>query len=163
MSWYMLSFWIPFKTPISPKSIPHTSNSSMYPFFLVFLFYLTKEQLIIYKHSLWITSACVHAQSYLTLCNLMNCSPPGSSVHGSSQARILEWVVISYSRVTSWPGIKPTSPAFPALEADCLPLCHPGRPMNYIYTSVIKYKGVKAAFLVESVFLWICGRFSTDL
>ena len=47
MSWYMLSFWIPFKTP---KSIPYTSNSSMDPFFLVFIFYLTKEQLIIYKH-----------------------------------------------------------------------------------------------------------------
>ena len=30
-------------------------------------------------------------QSYLTLCNPMNCSPPSSSVHGISQARILEW------------------------------------------------------------------------
>ena len=38
-------------------------------------------------------------------------------------------------------------------DVDSLPLCHPGRPMNYIYTSVIKYKGVKAAFLVESVFV----------
>ena len=33
-----------------------------------------------------------------TLCNLMDCSPPGSSVHGISQARILEWVAISSSR-----------------------------------------------------------------
>ena len=32
------------------------------------------------------------AQSCLTLCNPMNCSPPGSSVHGILQARILEWV-----------------------------------------------------------------------
>ena len=38
------------------------------------------------------------AQSYPTLCNPMEYSPPGSSVHGISQARILEWVVISFSR-----------------------------------------------------------------
>ena len=37
------------------------------------------------------------AQSCLTLCNRMNCSPPGSSVHGTLQARILEWVAISFS------------------------------------------------------------------
>ena len=35
---------------------------------------------------------CVHAQSYLTLCNPMGCSPPGSSVHGIVQARTLEWL-----------------------------------------------------------------------
>ena len=33
----------------------------------------------------------------------MDCSPPGSSVHGILQARILEWVVISFSRESSWP------------------------------------------------------------
>ena len=44
------------------------------------------------------------AQLYLTLCNRMNCSPPGSSVHKISQARILEWVAISFSRGSSWPG-----------------------------------------------------------
>ena len=38
------------------------------------------------------------AQSCLTLCNPMDCSPPGSSVHGFLQERILEWVVISFSR-----------------------------------------------------------------
>ena len=37
-------------------------------------------------------------QSCLTLCNPMECSPPGSSVHGIFQARILEWVAISFSR-----------------------------------------------------------------
>ena len=36
-------------------------------------------------------------------CNLTNCSPPGSSVHGILQARILEWVAISFSRGTSRP------------------------------------------------------------
>ena len=43
------------------------------------------------------------AQSCLTLCNPMDCSPPGSSVHGISQARILEWVAMPFSRGSSWP------------------------------------------------------------
>ena len=38
-----------------------------------------------------------------TLCNPMDCSPPSSSVHGIFQARILEWVAISFSRGSSWP------------------------------------------------------------
>ena len=37
------------------------------------------------------------AQSYLTLSDPMNCSLPGSSVHGILQARILQWVAISFS------------------------------------------------------------------
>ena len=43
------------------------------------------------------------AQLCPTLCNPVDCSPPGSSVHGILQARILEWVAISFSR-----GIFPT-------------------------------------------------------
>ena len=43
------------------------------------------------------------AQSCLTLCNPMDCSPPGSSVHGLLQARILEWVDIHFSRRSSQP------------------------------------------------------------
>ena len=42
-------------------------------------------------------------QSCLTLCNPMNYSPPNSSVHGILQARILDWVAISYSRESSPP------------------------------------------------------------
>ena len=38
------------------------------------------------------------AQSCTTLCDPLDCSLPGSSVHGVLQARILEWVVISFSR-----------------------------------------------------------------
>jgi len=37
------------------------------------------------------------AQSCLTLCDLMDCSPPGYRVHEIFQARILEWVAISFS------------------------------------------------------------------
>ena len=41
---------------------------------------------------------CLVTQSCLTLCDPMNCSPPGSSLHGILQARILEWVSVSSSR-----------------------------------------------------------------
>ena len=48
---------------------------------------------------LFLVSLCVLvAQSYLTLCDPMNCSPPGSSVHGISQARALEWGAIAFSK-----------------------------------------------------------------
>ena len=43
------------------------------------------------------------AQLYSTFCHPMDCSPPGSSVCGILQARILEWVAISYSRGSSQP------------------------------------------------------------
>ena len=49
------------------------------------------------------------AQLCPTLCDPMDCSPPDSSVHGISQARILEWVTISSSKGSSDPGIKPAS------------------------------------------------------
>ena len=42
-------------------------------------------------------------QLCLTLCNAMDCSPPGSSLHGILQASILEWVAISSSRGSSQP------------------------------------------------------------
>ena len=45
---------------------------------------------------------CVHTYSVLPiLCDPIDCSPPGSSVNGISQARILEWVAMSYSRGSS--------------------------------------------------------------
>ena len=46
---------------------------------------------------------CSAAQSSLTLCNPMDCSLPGFSVHEIFQARILEWVAISISRGSSQP------------------------------------------------------------
>ena len=43
------------------------------------------------------------AQLCLTLCDPVDCSPPGSSVHGIFQARILECIAISFSGGSSWP------------------------------------------------------------
>ena len=45
---------------------------------------------------------CYISKSCLTLCSPMDCSLPGSSIHGILQARILEWVAISFSRGSSW-------------------------------------------------------------
>ena len=53
----------------------------------------------------------------------MDCSPPGSSVHGILQAGILEWVVILFSRDLPDPGIELSSPA---LQADSLLFEPPG-------------------------------------
>ena len=62
---------------------------------------------------------CVHARacvlSCVRLCDPMDCSLPGSSVHGIFQARILEQVVISSSGDRPDPGVKPESPTSPAL------------------------------------------------
>ena len=57
------------------------------------------------------------AQSCLTLCDPTGYSPPGSSVHGILQARILEWVAIPSSRGSSQARVEPRSPA---LQADSL-------------------------------------------
>ena len=82
--------------------------------------------------SLSLDCQCVRAkslQSCLTLCNPVNCSPSGSSVHGILQARILEWVVIPSSR-----GIFLTQGSNPCLfhllhwQAGSLPLAPRGKP-----------------------------------
>ena len=57
------------------------------------------------------------AQSCLTLCDPVDCSPPGSSVHGILQARVLEWVPFPSPGNLPNPGIEPGSPA---LQADAL-------------------------------------------
>ena len=65
------------------------------------------------RFTTWVC-VCVCVQSCLTLYDLMDCRPPGFSVHGVLQARILEWFATSFARGSS-PGLKPTSSASPAL------------------------------------------------
>ena len=55
-------------------------------------------------------------QSCSALCNPMDSSPSGSSVHRISQARTLEWVAISFSRDLPDPGIEPATFTSPALS-----------------------------------------------
>ena len=66
---------------------------------------------------------CLIAKSCPTLCDPMDCSPPGSSVHGISQARILESVVISYSKGSSQSRDQTQS----GLDTE-----PPGKPLYYL-------------------------------
>ena len=83
-------------------------------------------------------------QSWLTLWDLMNCSPTGSSVHG-----ILPWI-LEYSKNTPVflpfplsgnlpnPGIEPESPAAPAVQVDSLSLSYQGCPHSW-YPRILEY------------------------
>ena len=51
-------------------------------------------------------------ESCPTLCDPLDCSLPGSSVHGISQARILEWLPYPSPEYVPEPGVKPVSPAW---------------------------------------------------
>ena len=73
----------------------------------------------------FVLCVCAHmcACACSTLCDPMDCSLPGSFVHGIFQARILEQVVISYSRASSQFRIKPTYLVSPALAGKILYHC----------------------------------------
>ena len=81
---------------------------------------------------LQVACVCSVAQLCSTFYSPVDCSPPGSSVHGIFQARILEWVAISFSKGSSTPGTESESPASPALQAYSLPLRHQGSQMHYL-------------------------------
>ena len=75
---------------------------------------------------------CLVAQSCPTLCHPMNCSPPGSSVHGLLQARILEWVAMPSSRGSSQPRdrtqVSCIADGFLTVPRICIYTCHPVTP-----------------------------------
>ena len=76
---------------------------------------------------------CAHAQSCPTLCNPMDCSSSGSSVHGSLQARILEWVAISPSRGLSLDQTQGSNSNLLCLlhwQLDSLPSAPPEKPLD---------------------------------
>ena len=76
-------------------------------------------------------------------CDPKDNSQPGSSVHGISQARILEWVAISFSRALPNPGTEPSSPALAA--GFFLPLSHEGSPqINIIVEKTENQQGPTA-------------------
>ena len=85
---------------------------------------------------LWIVTelctydACMLAKSLQlcpTLCDPMDHSPPGSFVHGISQKRVLEWIVISSSRGSSWPtGSNRCFLSLLHWHSGSLPPSHPG-------------------------------------
>ena len=75
-------------------------------------------------------SVCVCAQSCLTLCNPIDSSLPGSSVHGIFQAGILEWVAISYCRDLPSSGVEPAYPVSPALADRFFTTVPPGKTLH---------------------------------
>ena len=78
-------------------------------------------------------NACVSAKSLplcLTLWDSMDGSPPGSSVQGLLQARILKWVVMASSRDLLSPEIECTYSEAPALQADSFTTEPPGKTMS---------------------------------
>ena len=78
------------------------------------------------------------AQSCLTLCDPMDCSPPISSVLGIFQARILKWVAISHSMDLPNPGIRPMSLVSPVLAGRFFTTALPGKPNNVSLIQVFR-------------------------
>ena len=72
--------------------------------FLLQGIFLTQGLNLHFLHFLyWSCVGTKWLQSWPTVCDTVDCSPPGSSVHGILQTRILDWVAIPYSRGSSWP------------------------------------------------------------
>ena len=97
-----------------------------------------------------ILQMCLVAKSCPTLCNPMVYSPPGSSVHGISQARILEWVAISFFReIFSTQG---SNLCLLHWQADSLLLNHQGSPTSQLLLSNGCPQGVLARVAKSSDF-----------
>ena len=75
----------------------------------------------------------------LTLCNPMDCSPPDSSVYGVFQARILEWVAISFSRGSSQPSDQ-TRVYVSSLAGGFFTAEPPGKPRSYLTKGIHSLK-----------------------
>jgi hypothetical protein len=73
---------------------------------------------------------CLVVKSYLTLCNLTDYILPGSSVHGISQARILEWVAITFFRESSQPR---NQTQVSGIAGEFFTTKPPGKPNRYSF------------------------------
>ena len=67
------------------------------------MIFLSLHGFLLFRINRYQSVKALVTESYLTLCNPMDCRPPGSSVQGIVQARILEWIAISFSRGSSRP------------------------------------------------------------
>ena len=75
-------------------------------------------------------------QSCLSLCNPLDCSPPGSSVHGILQARILEWITMPSSRRSSKPRDQTRDSCSSCTAGRFFTAEPPGKPITWIYHSL---------------------------
>ena len=86
-------------------------------------------------------------------CNPMDCSQPGSSVHGISQLRILKWIAISFSRGSSQHG---SNPRLLNWQVNSLPLSHLGIPGYYPVSEFprISQNYTELCYLLNTIFIW---------
>ena len=92
---------------------------------------------------------CICAQSLqscLILCDPMDCSPPGSSVHGILLARILEWVAIPSSRASSRPRDRTSIPTFSALAGGFFTTSTIWEALRHLWRETIKNKNNSDCF-----------------
>ena len=75
-------------------------------------------------------------QLWLTLCDPMDCNPPGSSIHGILQARILGWVSMSSSGDLPHPGIEPVPLTSPALAGGFFTTSTTQEAQTSVYSSL---------------------------
>ena len=101
LGWEKPHFFINFLDPQSP--FPQPSPKTLLKSKMTTYISLSASLSVhLFGASSWEAHAYAHSfQSYLTLCDPMDCNPPGSSVHGILQAGILEWVAISSFRGSS--------------------------------------------------------------
>ena len=84
------------------------------------------------RKTMLFVKTCIYSSSVSNSLQSRDCSLPGSSVHGISQARVLEWVAFPSPGDLSDPGNEPRSHA---LQADALPSEPPGKPKFGIKSS----------------------------
>ena len=96
-------------------------------------------------------------KSCLTLCDPRDCSPPGSSVHGISQGRILEWVCFLLQGIFSTHG---SNPRFLHWQVDSLLLSHPGSA-HFLYI-VGMLSSSDASSVAVFMWLWRWGQSSSS-
>ena len=104
---------------------------------------MNKWNALLHKFSHWCMHTCVCTQSCLTVCNSTDCSTPGSSVHGIFQAKILEWVAISFFRGSSQPRDRTHNSCVSCISWWVLYQLSPGKPCHWWLT--IKFKQNKSA------------------
>ena len=85
-----------------------------------------------------------HTQSYLMLCDCMDCSLLGSSVHGIFQARILEWLPLPSPWNLPCPGTEPRSPVSLTLAGALLQLYHLGSPKSRYFLVILHFADIHA-------------------
>ena len=118
--------------------------------FSTFSLHLSSFYFFIFWQCVWLV-----AQSCPTLCNPMECSPPGSSVHGILQARILEGVVMSSSRGSSqprdWTQVSCTADRFFTIWATIL--------MNVKWDLILILIWNSQQLVILSLFSYACWAF----